>query len=63
VPSGKRKKDKGTSSVLGADHLDAVADRGYFSGTEILACEQANITVTPEGQAILSSFQAEKGHQ
>jgi transposase/uncharacterized coiled-coil protein SlyX len=32
--------------VLGADHLDAVADRGYFSGTEILACEQANITVT-----------------
>jgi len=32
--------------VLGADHLDAVADRGYFSGTEILVCEQANITVT-----------------
>jgi transposase len=32
--------------VLGADHLDAVADRGYFSGTEILACEQAEITVT-----------------
>jgi transposase len=32
--------------VLGADHLDAVADRGYFNGTEILACEQADITVT-----------------
>ena len=32
--------------VLGAEHLDAVADRGYFSGTEILACEQANVTVT-----------------
>jgi transposase len=32
--------------VLGADHLDAVADRGYFSGNEILACEQAEITVT-----------------
>jgi len=32
--------------VLGADHLDAVADRGYFNSTEILACEQANITVT-----------------
>jgi len=32
--------------VLGAEHLDAVADRGYFNGTEILACEQADITVT-----------------
>src|ERR1700693_3923364 len=32
--------------VLGADHLDAVADRGYFNSPEILACEQANITVT-----------------
>jgi transposase len=32
--------------VLGVDHLDAVADRGYFSSTEILACEQADITVT-----------------
>jgi transposase len=32
--------------VLHADHLDAVADRGYFNSTEILACEQADITVT-----------------
>jgi Transposase DDE domain len=32
--------------VLGADHLDVVADRGYFSSTEILACEEADITVT-----------------
>ena len=32
--------------ALGVEHLDAVADRGYFSGPEILACEQANITVT-----------------
>jgi transposase len=32
--------------VLGADHLDAVADRGYFNGPEILACDQAGITVT-----------------
>jgi transposase len=32
--------------VLGADHLDAVADRGYFNGIEILACEQADIAVT-----------------
>jgi transposase len=33
-------------SVLGADHLDVVADRGYFNSTEILACEQAHVTVT-----------------
>jgi transposase len=32
--------------VLGAEHLDAVADRGYFNSPEILACEQASITVT-----------------
>jgi transposase len=32
--------------VLGVDNLDAVADRGYFNSTEILACEQADITVT-----------------
>jgi transposase len=32
--------------VLGADHLDAVADRGYFNSPEILACDQAGITVT-----------------
>jgi transposase len=32
--------------VLGAEKLDAVADRGYFNSTEILACEQADIAVT-----------------
>src|SRR5262245_42052814 len=32
--------------VLGADHLDAVADRGYFNSTEIKACDDAGITVT-----------------
>src|SRR5215470_16372040 len=32
--------------VLGADELDVVADRGYFNSPEILACEQAGITVT-----------------
>ena len=35
-----------TKDVLGAEHLDVVADRGYFNSPEILACEQANITVT-----------------
>ena len=32
--------------VLQTDELDAVADRGYFSGAEILACVEAGITVT-----------------
>jgi transposase len=32
--------------VLGVDKLEAVADRGYFSGEEILACDKAAITVT-----------------
>ena len=35
-----------TKYVLGAEQLDVVADRGYFNSPEILACEQANITVT-----------------
>src|SRR5687767_200857 len=37
---------KRAKAVLGAEMLEAVADRGYFNGEEILACEQAGITVT-----------------
>jgi transposase len=37
---------KETKATLQADALEAVADRGYFSGEEILACDQAGITVT-----------------
>jgi transposase len=33
-------------AVLGVDKLEAVADRGYFSGAEILACHNAGIAVT-----------------
>ena len=33
-------------AALQADKLEAVADRGYFDGEEILACEEAGITVT-----------------
>jgi hypothetical protein len=32
--------------ILHADHLDVVVDRGYFNSTEILSCEQSDITVT-----------------
>ena len=37
---------KEAKAVLRADRLDAVADRGYFNSEEILACQQAGITVT-----------------
>jgi transposase len=33
-------------AALRSDNLDVVADRGYFKGEEILACEQAGIAVT-----------------
>jgi len=33
-------------TALHVDKLEAVADRGYFDGEEILACDQAGITVT-----------------
>jgi transposase len=37
---------KETKAMLQTDTLEAVADRGYFNGEEILACDQAGITVT-----------------
>jgi transposase len=37
---------KAAKAILQAETLDAVADRGYFSGEEILACDNAGITVT-----------------
>ena len=37
---------KKTKATLKAEKLDVVADRGYFSSLEILACDEANITVT-----------------
>jgi Transposase DDE domain len=37
---------KQAKGVLKAETLEAVADRGYFSSLEILACHEAGITVT-----------------
>ncbi len=37
---------KQTKAALKTDALDVIADRGYFSGEEILACDEAGITVT-----------------
>jgi len=31
------------SEAIGDDGLEVIADRGYFKGQEILACEQAGI--------------------
>jgi transposase len=35
-----------TKATLKAENLDVIADRGYFSGEEILECDKAGITVT-----------------
>jgi DDE family transposase len=37
---------KEAKATLELDGLDVVADRGYFDSEEILACEEASITVT-----------------
>src|SRR6516164_3060057 len=37
---------KQAKEVLEVDELEAIADRGYFDGQEILACEEAGIAVT-----------------
>jgi len=37
---------KKTKTVFETDELDVVADRGYFKSEEILACKEADITVT-----------------
>lgn len=45
--------------ALGRDDLHAIADKGYFSGPEILACHQAGITSTVPRPA--TSGNASKG--
>ena len=37
---------KQAKATLERERLDVIADRGYFSGPEILACDRAGITVT-----------------
>src|SRR3954462_6003617 len=37
---------KQAKAILQTDKFDAVTDRGYFNGVEILACDRAGITVT-----------------
>jgi transposase len=40
------KMGRQAKEVLGIDKLEAVADRGYYSSTEIKACDDAGIAVT-----------------
>jgi hypothetical protein len=55
---------KQTKAVLEIDKLDAVADRGYYKGEEILACEEAGITVTlPKPQTSGSKADGRFGKQ
>ena len=55
---------KQTKAVLEIDELDAVADRGYYKGEEILACKQAGITVTlPKPQTSGSTAKGRFGKQ
>ena len=35
-----------TKAALATDRLEVVADRGYFSSEQILACQEAGVTVT-----------------
>jgi len=37
---------KAAKAALHVEELEAVADRGYFDGEEVLACDRAGITVT-----------------
>ena len=37
---------KWAKAALGRDEMSAVADKGYFSGREILACHEDGITTT-----------------
>ena len=55
---------KETKAVLETDRLDVVTDRGYYKGEEILACEEAGITVTlPKPQTSGSKADGRFGKQ
>jgi hypothetical protein len=55
---------KKTKAVLQTDDLDVVADRGYFSSLEILACDKAGVTVTlPKPQTSGSRAKGMFAHQ
>src|SRR5207253_9263967 len=55
---------KQAKATLDVENLDVVADRGYFGSEEILACENAGITVTlPKPMTSNSKAQGRFGKQ
>ena len=57
-------RSKETKAALEVEKLDAVADRGYFDSEEILACENAGITVTlPKPMTSTAKAQGRFGKQ
>jgi hypothetical protein len=50
---------KETKATLQTDTLEAVADRGYFSGEEILACDQAESRCTTGVQCRITRWEHE----
>ncbi|MEE8454496.1 MAG: IS1182 family transposase, partial [Limibaculum sp.] len=55
---------KKAKEVLGVEKLAVVADRGYFSSEEILACDRAGITVTlPKPMTSTAKAQGRFGKQ
>src|SRR5262249_1049037 len=55
---------KETKVTLETQSLDVIADRGYFNSEEILACEQAGITVTlPKPRTSNSKEEGRSGKQ
>src|SRR5947209_9530865 len=51
-------------AALEAENLEAFADRGYFKGEEILACDEAGITVTlPKPQTSVAKSEGRFGKQ
>jgi transposase len=55
---------KQAKAALGVEKLDVIADRGYFNGEEILACDNAGITVTmPKPMTSNSKAQGRFGKQ
>jgi hypothetical protein len=55
---------KEAKAVLAVETLEAVADRGYWDSQEILACDQAGITVTlPKPMTSSAKFKGRFGKQ
>ena len=55
---------KQTKATLDVDEMDVVADRGYFSSREILACDRDGITVTlPKPQTSRAKKQGRFGKE